>query len=276
MAGSFALQWTVSYGATDAIKTGNWGYGIILALIFFIGFVTVTIAGWIVTLRQLALVRYFLGFAPDWQSADKYLWQRKWVLVGLYMFTGLIFSCIFGLWLIQLGFVGVFASVLKDNVTAMALVTFIGALIWFLGVMLTFGVSFLVIMMGFAAMSCEDVPFFTIMSRAFRLVFGNFWRSLCFGVLLGAVMTAIYSPLALPVVALSMLDYFRQGASGSSEIYQVPLYLLAIDQIWDALTGLLLRPIMFLSFGYYYFDVRLRREGLDISRRLKKMVEQPA
>jgi hypothetical protein len=273
MAGSFAIQYTLSYGLTDVAKSNNWQYGIVLAVICLTGGVVATIASWIVTLRQLALVRLFLGFSSDWRSADAFLWQRKWTLVGLYVFTGTIFGCSFGLWFTQLFFVGVFATLLKDNSTALGWVTALGALIWVFGVVLTFSLSFMVIMVGFAAMACEDVPFFTILSRAFRLTFGNFWRSLGFGILLSAVMLALYSPLALPVVALSMFDYFRQGVS-SSDAYQVPLYLLAIDQVWESLTGLLLRPIMFLSFGYYYFDVRLRREGLDISRRLQKMAEQ--
>lgn len=273
MAGSFAIQYTISYGVADVAKSNNLQYGIVLAVIFLTGMVVATIAGWIVTLRQLALVRLFLGFSPDWKSADAFLWQKKWVLIGLYLFTSMIAGSIFGLWFIQLGFVGMFAALLKDNPMALGWMMALGGLIWFLGVVLTFSLSFMVVMIGFSAMACEDVGFFTIMSRAFRLTFGSFWRSLGFGILLSAVMLALYSPLALPVVALSMFDYFRQGVS-NSDAYQVPLYLLAIDQVWESLTGLLLRPIMFLSFGYYYFDTRLRREGLDISRRLQKMAEQ--
>ncbi len=272
MAGSFAIQYTLSYGVVDVAKTSNWVYGIVLALVFFVGWVVATIGSWIVTLRQLALVRLFLGFSPDWKTADQNLWNKKWVLVGLYIFTAMIFSCIFGLWFIQLGFVGVFVGLLKDHPTALGLVSLIGFTVWLLGVALTAGLSFMVVMVGFSCMACEDVPFFTIMGRAFRLTFSNFWRSLGFGIVLTCVMMALYSPLALPVVALSLADYFRAGVStANAETYQVPLYILAVDQVWEALTGMLLRPIMFLSFGYYYFDVRLRREGLDIVRRLTKM-----
>lgn len=272
MAGSFAIQYTLSYGVVDVAKTSNWVYGIVLAVIFFVGWVTATIGSWVVSLRQLALVRLFLGFSPDWKSADQNLWGKKWTLVGLYMFTVMIFSCIFGLWFIQLGFVGVFVGLLKDHPTALGLVSVIGFAVWLLGVCFTGGLGFMVVMVGFSCMACEDVPFFTIMGRAFRLTFSNFWRSLGFGFVLTCVMTSLYYPLALPVVALSLADYFRAGVSAANaETYQVPLYILAVDQVWEALTGILLRPILFLSFGYYYFDVRLRREGLDIARRLTRM-----
>lgn len=274
MVGSFAIQYTLSYGIADVAKTSNWVYGIVLAIVFFAGWVIATIGSWIVSLRQLALVRFFLGFSPDWKSADQNLWNKKWTLIGLYMFMVVIFSCIFGLWFIQLGFVGVFVGLLKDNAVALGAVSIIGFLVWILGVALTAGLSFMVVMVGFSCMACEDVPLFTIMGRAFRLTFSNFWRSLGFGILLTCVMMALYSPLALPVVALSLADFFRSGIStANAETYQVPLYILAVDQVWEALTGMLLRPIIFLSFGYYYFDVRLRREGLDIARRLAKMLQ---
>jgi hypothetical protein len=98
----------------------------------------------------------------------------------------------------------------------------------------------------------------------------DFGRSFAFGLLLFIAITAISYPLTLPVVVLSLVDMFQQGLSSETivESYRMPFYLMVVGQVWESLVNMLLWPVIFMAYGLFYYDLRLRQEGLDLTMRL--------
>lgn len=231
-----------------------------------ISFIVVLIAKWILTIRQLALVRMAAGFDSNYATAHTWLNKRKWrvLLLASAIFGATVL--VVGVWTIEL----VLATQLLKGNTAETLLASAGLLLAPIGTAFSILLIMLLSFITFSAFACEDQRLSTIINRGFSLAFGDFWRTVAFGLLLYATVVFTTIPLSLPLVAASAFDMYQHSLTSSADYdgYQMPLHLMVVSHVWEALINMLLWPVAFMAFGLFYHDLRLRQEGLDIRKEL--------
>lgn len=272
MFGAIFLQWAFSFDLPDLIKTRDVALAGRMVLFTFVGAIAAIVGGVMQVQRQLALVRTVTGFAPDLQAAVKTMQARTLALVGMVllsvaMFFGLCFFI--GLW------IGVSLALTKSGLP-LAVVGIIGATVGVWGFVILVFFWWLQLMVAMCVFACEDGTVGDAITRGFKLAAsgGNIVRGLGFALLLFGVIYAINIPLSTPIVALTLTDMFKQGLAhpNFSDDYKPPLWILIISQVWESGVHLLLKPALLCAFGYFYLDLRMRAEGLDIRRRLVRFV----
>jgi len=270
------FQWVFTYGAANVASTKDIGTAFGLAGIWLVGFSVFMVAWWILALRLLALVRVILKFSPTLDEATAYMYRRKWAVLGIYFAS---FALLLG---------GIFASVAvmasgmllsgQGPSLATALSVTLG------GVLMT-GIIVLYLLvshMALCMLACEDEPVMAIIGRSANMVLRHFWRSVAFGLVFAVTFTVVSYPMSLPVAVLTFSDAMQHGLGGGgpegpfSGGYKPPLYILVLAQTWESVMGMYLRPFVVFAFGLFYFDLRLRSEGLDIRRKLQSMLSEVA
>ena len=271
--GALALQWVVSYGAASIAESKDFSGAVGLFFLGFIATIVLSLSGWVMTIRQLALVRVLIGFSPDYVSADKIMFKRKFAILGIYFAGGLFLGIVIMLWFLP----ALLMSFVGGSQTKPLFVS-IGALITVLGLFLSCAVYALAGLIALCVLACEDETVPGIIGRSLKLTLGSFWRALGFGLLLMLVFSVITYPLSLPVVAITLFDLFRHGLATDTlpDTYKAPIYVMVINQVWESLVGLVLRPSIFFAFALFYYDLRMRTEGLDIARRLESLQSRAA
>lgn len=141
---------------------------------------------------------------------------------------------------------------------ALGVVAFIAAfvvgLLWFLGIML----CYLAFAFAFNALGIEGVGAGAAIARGFSRIFNR--SELLRATLICLALIAIYS--GLMVVSISMAVLFES------------LHLHAISVLFTALLSLVSTSFLGILLAVYYFDVRVRREGLDMQAQIAQL--QPA
>lgn len=241
-----------------------------IGIIFASGIAYLFSFAWL-SLRQLALIRLFTGFAPDWQKAVAFANKRLWWLVGLLVLTFLLSTVVIGIWVCLF----VISAALMATGPVGAVAGTVGMVAGVILGILTAGVLMLVGMMGYSILACEDkVGFFGIISQAFSWTFKHFGRVLCFSFIYYVVFTVVSLPVSLPIIAASALDtYFGQLHSGV-DAYKPSIAVLIFMQAWEGIASLLLRPVSMLCFGLLYLDLRQRADGLDMLKKLESLKQE--
>jgi len=264
---SLALQWAVNYALVGG---SNKPSAIALVVLVILGaFAAVLAAKWILTIRQLALVRHANGFAREFPEADRYMWSRRWAVLGILLLAIVVIVAVTIAWTIELS-LAVWIARAGQAGTALSVV---GILFGALGLCLTLGYAVVLLYMVLSVLACEESPLSIIISRATRLTFRDSARALGFGALLIITISAMSYPLSLPIVAITAFDVVKHGltAGSLSESYKLPFYLMVLNQTWESLVNLLLWPVTYLAYGFFYQDLRLRQEGLDLVRQLEAL-----
>ena len=264
------LQWVISYGVSQVAETKDIMTGVFVFASGMLALGVMMVASWVSTIRLMALTRIQLGFSPDYASGLKNISAKKWSIVGLYFLGTVIVSFASGLWLAIIMISAIAGG--KEQ----PLITATGALVGLWGLVVTFSIYMMAGFVALIILACEERPLMAVIGRALQMTFRYFWRAMAFGGLFMLVYTVVSYPLSLPVVALTVFDMFRNGLmSGAiSETYKAPLYIMVINQVWESLMSLILRPAMFFGFGLFYYDLCLRSEGLDITRRLERFKQK--
>ena len=115
-------------------------------------------------------------------------------------------------------------------------------------------------------MFVENIGLGAAMSRSWRLVAGRWWRTFLIVFLLGVltyvVRTALVAFAVVPVAALSLFfsSYILLAIAG------------AINVIVDAVVN----PVLQIAVVLIYFDLRVRREALDLFQMAHRLAARPA
>ena len=115
-------------------------------------------------------------------------------------------------------------------------------------------------------MFVENIGLGAAMSRSWRLVAGRWWRTFLIVFLLGVltyvVRTALVAFAVVPVAALSLFfsSYILLAIAG------------AINVIVDAVVN----PVLQIAVVLIYFDLRVRREALDLFQMAHRLAVRPA
>ncbi len=235
-----------------------------------VGAIICAIAEFFLTLRQLALVRFCAGFAQSYDDAYKFVDERRfYILLAIAVTYGLfIFALAF--WSVEIGLAAAFVKYKMFAVFAVAAIFFglVGMIVSSIAVSLPFVVLA-------PAMACEERNLSTIVGNSLQLAFANVVRTLFFvGVLLICV-NAISAVLNAPPLLVTAFDYVRNlminKTSSGQPFKPVSIYAQIFASIWRSCTNMLISPMAFISCGLYYLDLRMRRDGLDLSIRLQKL-----
>ncbi len=255
------LQWCVSYGfkAGFGMAAVSIGLVIVSALVYLFALI-------FMALRQIALLRYLTGFSSTWEKAEAFARSRWLWLLGLTGVTVTVSGVLIGVWVCVM----VLSAVVSAKSAAIgSIFAAVGIFIGMIGFFISLMFLGLLSVMGFSVLSCEEDSFFGLIGRTFHWTFKYFGRVMAFSCVFYIVFSIVTVPVSIPVVFASVADVAIRQAQGTySSDSELSLGVLIFVQAWEAVTGLLLRPVTLLCFGLFYLDLRQRAEGLDIVRRL--------
>jgi hypothetical protein len=262
------FQWVFTYGASAVSQNKDIGAAFGLAGVFFVGLVVFVIAWWILGLRLLAIARTVLRFSPDLAHAKAYMYRRKWAVLGVYFLTFILLMASMIAW----AFVAAGPAMVTGGKASVFAA--LGVTLGVIGMTVTLVVYLLVSHLALVLVACEEQSVVEVIGRAISLVFRHFWRSVAFGIVFAVTFTVISYPMSLPVAVITFTDAIQHGIAAAGGEYKPPLHVLVIAQTWESLMGMYLRPLVVIGFGLFYYDLRLRSEGLDIKRKLQLMMPE--
>jgi hypothetical protein len=238
-------------------------------LIALIGCLLLLIGGFVLYLRQIALVRVFTGFAPNFIEANKFANTRLGSLIALSLaifaaaiLVMLIFAVAIGLSIALFAGKGIFVAA---GVVGLIIAGSTGLLaLLFVSV---------VSHMSLSSMAIEKDDLGTIISHSLSLSSRSFIRSILFYLLTTCAIALLAYPLSLPLVVILIGYSVGQGIiSGTHQpASDLPIYLQIISQVWEQLVSMIVTPISFTCFALYYCDLRMRQEGLDLIEKVELM-----
>lgn len=221
------------------------------------------------TVRQLGYVRMIVLGMDSYDETYKIVRGRFWHII-LY---AILFYIAIVLWL--------FACILAFTIgsfIAKAISAPIAIIVLCILVMIVVGAAGLIALMLplsilFAVLACEDVGVFQTLGRAFAMTYKRFSATAGFANLSFFTNTLLYYALtSLLHIAYSFFYYgaFKSGGRmPSPEI--IPVYLQIIGYVWISFVQMFLMPVALLSSGFYYYSLRMRKEGLDIINALARL-----
>jgi hypothetical protein len=160
----------------------------------------------------------------------------------------------------------------------MVVASAVGIFVSLIGLLATVVLFWLIGLVCVSLASCEERTVPAVIGRGFSLTFHDFGRTLLFGLILVTTVSMLSYPLSLPAVLLSLFEFFRQGMNTEAltePMKAVPLYVLILTQAWESIVNMLLWPVTYLAFGLFYYDLRMRQEGVDVLQKLE-LLERPA
>ncbi len=115
-------------------------------------------------------------------------------------------------------------------------------------------------------MFVENAPLGAAMGRSWRLVEGRWWRTFLILFLIGILFVVVQTALT----AFVALGQFLMTLVFSSFI------VLSIAQATGTIVQALVNPVLQIAIVLIYFDLRVRREGLDLFQLAQRVAAPPA
>lgn len=221
------------------------------------------------TLRQLALFRLLAGYSASFKEAYAFVAERKFLLIAAVIGTYILTMTAIFFWCVVIGIS--MAFVVKKILLGVSVTS---ALIGVIGLCVSIVLTSLPVMIIAPALAIEERSFGQIVGWSFKICVRTFWRTAGFASLITIVVLILSSVLNLPTSVLSGFEYARNYFAG--DVSKAPnLYIQIFASIWRSAMSLILSPMLFLGIGFYYLDLRMRTEGLDISRRIEALSKLP-
>jgi fumarate reductase subunit C len=123
----------------------------------------------------------------------------------------------------------------------------------------------------FHAVLLEDAGVFAAFGRSRQLVRGYWWRTLGFTLLfmlfILVVSLGVLFVLSLIGFAIGFLATASGGGSGALES---PVYIV-LSTVLNLLGSAITTPLTYCAWVLYYYDLRVRKEGLDLAVRAEEL-----
>jgi hypothetical protein len=123
---------------------------------------------------------------------------------------------------------------------------------------------------AFHAVMFEGTGVFAALGRSRELVRGYWWRTLGVALLFLLLVVIVASLL---FAALGALIAVLAAAQGPAAL-QSPLYVIA-SSILNLLSSAITTPLTYCAWVLYYYDLRVRKEGLDLAVRAEELAPAP-
>ena len=273
---TLAFQWIGTYGAAYVAETKSITAAVTMGLVFIGALVVSFFTWWVLGLRLLALVRFVLGFSADLEEADKYMMRRRVALIGLNVITSLIIAAVcIGATLLGFVIMGM-ATALSSALGGVVSIIWGAIAIGLAAMLFIFSLGFYIFTN--CVFACEDLAVGIVIGRAWQLATQQAGRFIWFSVVFYIVYCIINYPLTLPIVISTAADYVTQhvagGGAGGPGLYKQSLGLLIFNGCWETGVSFLMRPLIVFGFAFLYYDLRLRRDAIDIRRKLALLTTQ--
>jgi hypothetical protein len=235
-------------------------------LLTFVGVMIQFVAEFFLTMRQLALFRVLAGYSNSYNEAYAFVTKRKFFLLATIMATCVLTTVVLIFWL---SIIGILVALVAKKVLIAVCVT--AALIALVGLLVsTFLVSQPSVFLC-PALAIEDRSFQQLVGWCFQICIKTFWRTPGFASLLTVVFLLLWSAISIPEEILRGLDWSRIHYLGGRTWDEQHLYVEVFASVWSSGASLLLSPFFYFSTGFYYLDVRMRTDGLDITKRIETL-----
>jgi hypothetical protein len=265
----------ISLLGINAFMHSNQGNVFLVAggvLTLFIGGMVCLIAEFFLTLRQLALIRLYTGYADNFSDAYKFVGTKKLQLVtsiaGTYLLTGLAL----GFWSVEIGI----CAALTSNKALIAF-TIPGLIIGLVGLIVSMIVACFPLTLVIPGLAIESETYSKLLAHTFRLGTRNMVRFVWFFVFFSLCLALISSVLNIPSTIASLVELAASYMSAQGGAAPNPNLMSQIfGGVWRSVSSLVLSPMTFFGCGLFYVDLRMRAEGLDITHRLESLQKRPA
>ena len=133
--------------------------------------------------------------------------------------------------------------------------TWLGMILFFLSVVIPISICTTV---------SEELSAFQAVDRAWQLTRKRIWPSFGFALLLGFFTSLAFIGPNLLIGASSFAT-----AEALQDSSPITIILTVVSMVFSIILRLFLTPIPAIAMGLYYFDLRIRLEGLDLALRIK-------
>ncbi|HEV8638043.1 MAG TPA: glycerophosphoryl diester phosphodiesterase membrane domain-containing protein [Chloroflexota bacterium] len=123
---------------------------------------------------------------------------------------------------------------------------------------------------AFHAVLLEDAGVFRAFGRSRELVRGHWWRTLGIALLFLLFIWVVSIVLLVPLGALVGFVTLTQGPEG----LQSPLYIVG-STVLNLLGSAITTPLTYCAWVLYYYDLRIRKEVLDLELRARELASAP-
>lgn len=202
--------------------------------------------------------------------------------VALPLLLSSVILALIGTWVTGASIKAVEAVYLNDGIKPLDAFRAVGpryfSLLW-AGILYVLGISFglLIIVPGIwlavayifynQAIIIEDLPGRTALSRSRTLVKGSWWRVAGYLLVVGLLVGILQAILSIPFGILSFAG-LAMNPSGAQDTF------LLVNQAGSAVTSAILAPLSVIGSTLLYYDLRVRREGLDLWARAEALTEE--
>jgi len=272
----YALMWPIIIGTIGKVLL-QWGVlqfktppGIGMLALSVVatsaGFLVSLLAAWFVVLRLLAFVRMVDGFAGDFKEAYAAVGKRKWGVIAVSVVGYVITVVMAFAWTAEI----VLAALLWKASPAASVA---GIILGILGMVVSVLLVSQVWCVVFAVLACETRSLGSVIGRGTVLVLRDPLRSMGFSLLIFFTLWLLNSPLTLPIVLLNMFELARAHTTDATA---VPFYCLVITLVWESMITMIVWPVSAIAYGLFYYDLRMRQEGLDLDQGLTLLTASKA
>jgi hypothetical protein len=238
--------------ATATAGFSPWLYVLIVLALFLTPFMYVAIAA--------AVGRIYHGEATDWQSALRVSLRHA---VGI---IATVFSQIFVLILavfagsILLGILIGISVVLLRYMTPLGVVLSFMTAIYGIVFVCALMLCYLALALAFDAIGIEEVRFVRAFSSGFARVFNR-----------REMGKALLICLAFIAVEIGVMI----ASLGVASLLEAAVHVPLLDSVVQGVLSLIATSFVGVLLAVYYFDVRIRSEGLDLQAELDRLQAQP-
>ena len=224
----------------NGITAGDSSHLLQNILILLPGLLFRLIGEFMLTLRQLALIRWFTGFASSYKEASDFIWKRKfYVVFAVVAIYTLTMAALF-FWAVVMG-----VSLVFIKYKAVAIFAITAVCVSFIAMFVSLILCALPLSLITPAIACESSNFTTVMTDSITMTFKNFFRTFLFTILL--MLTVYVVDVALDSVPIVATFFERFRAIMFSEGHSLPktvnLYVQVLSSVWHAVSNMLVSPV---------------------------------
>jgi hypothetical protein len=125
----------------------------------------------------------------------------------------------------------------------------------------TQGFCFVFPIISLATSETVEIPWWKHLLAGYRMILSNLPRLILFALALFAFSIVVSMVMNTPILLWAWLERARLGVS---EQHHVPLYVHAMLNLWRSLADLFLIPFYISAATLFWYDCRVRKEGLDL------------
>lgn len=224
---------------------------------------------WVLTLRQVGLVKLLesdgLSFSVAYQAVKK----RGWAIFFIFLLTHLMVFANVALFIAELVVLAVAANVASINHVFLAVMGMLG----FVGGCVGAVYATLFTFVAFASVALTNQKFGPLLKETFALLGRDLKRASWFVILLSIGLAAMVPPLTLPLMGLTLVDAMKPRAAAEAWLGngQYSLFTLVVAQSWESLINMVIWPIMFFAHGLLYRDLKMRQHASDLLLELERL-----